>query len=274
MDKKNIFLVNNKPTFHDSFCVYMDVLGFEKMIEESKDNGKKLFKRFHKIVSNNIAKLKKYDEWEIKTFTDNIVLGYPRYSYDGEIEFANIFFKIGDFQLSMALEGFFIRGGISIGQLFMDENVVFGPALLDARKIEDEISRDPRIVLSQHVYEIIRNCCTRYFAEPYFSPHNKTILIDPDGQPYLNYLDCLVEEDTGGLIFNWQGIKKHKKQIEFNLKRYRSNPKIWAKYHWLVNYHNYFCNQYNDIKEFKKNKRMYLINENLMKKYPSRMIEE
>ena len=47
----------------------------------------------------------------------------------------------------MALEGLFVRGGVSVGEFYINEDIVFGPALLDAHNTESNLACYPRIVL-------------------------------------------------------------------------------------------------------------------------------
>ena len=70
--------------------------------------------------------------FEIKIFTDNFVLGHPWFDEYGESELGNIFDAIAHIQLTFALSNIFIRGGIAMSDLYMDENIVLGPALIEA----------------------------------------------------------------------------------------------------------------------------------------------
>src|SRR5438128_192013 len=63
------------------------------------------------------------DLYAVKVFTDNIVIGHPVHE-DAESELGHIFEQLASFQLEMATAGFFVRGGVSIGQLYMDKNIV------------------------------------------------------------------------------------------------------------------------------------------------------
>ena len=60
------------------------------------------------------------DSYKVKIFTDNIVIGYPVMFDDAESELGRIFFSLAFFQLSMVNQGFFLRGAISIDNLYID----------------------------------------------------------------------------------------------------------------------------------------------------------
>jgi hypothetical protein len=51
------------------------------------------------------------------------------------------------FQMACALQGFLLRGGITIGDIVHDDEVVFGPGLNRAYELESQVARMPRIIL-------------------------------------------------------------------------------------------------------------------------------
>jgi hypothetical protein len=76
-----------------------------------------------------------------------LVLGFPIID-DGESEFGRMIYSVGLFQYSLLRHGFFVRGGITVGPLYMDEDMVYGKGLLDAYDAECKLARDPRVVLA------------------------------------------------------------------------------------------------------------------------------
>lgn len=80
-------------------------------------------------------------------FSDNIVLSMPT-SFQGRI------FSIGRLCAALLAEGFLVRGAITIGKLYHEDNVVFGPALNRAVALEKSTCF-PRIVCEQAVIEHI-----------------------------------------------------------------------------------------------------------------------
>ncbi|MCK4814783.1 hypothetical protein KA005_03355 [bacterium] len=245
-----------------SVVAFIDILGYSDQIDRcgSFDEEKELFGRLYYALSKWKHHLdpsqsqKKLDEsnfdkntgksvlW-FRAFTDNIVVGYPITSID-KIELEDIFRRLSFFQLLMAAEGFFFRGAISIGALYMDDIMVFGNGLVEAYKAEAKLARDPRIILTDSVLEVVKaqlnNDVNRLEI-----PHTMSLLRDADGQIFLNYLDKIFMK-----MGTWpDGIEKHKKNVETNLAYYKSQPMIWNKYMWVARYHNYYCNA--NLKDWK-----------------------
>jgi len=134
----------------------------------------------------------------------------------------------------MALNGFFIRGGLTIGSIYLDENIIFGKALLDTYKYESKIACTPRIIID----EIVKKEINKYIEKEDYkedTPQNKYILIGDDEKEFIDYLTIIHQL--------WGKILKHKEIIEKKLNEHRSDLKVFSKYQWLACYHNYFCDE-------------------------------
>lgn len=236
---------------------FIDVLGYEDMVLESEASGRPhdFLIRLRNSLSNAIRYLDedkredslilhpkrfKKDLYRIRIFTDNIVIGYPVWD-DAEAELGRIFSLLTFFQMEMVMHGFFLRGAISVGDLFMDDIVVFGNGLIEAYRGERDKARDPRIILTDSATKAVEQHLT-YYAYPSCSPQARDLFIDADGQYFLNYLDTIsIAEEEQGLFY--EELDTHKRAVENCLDKYRSRPAIWSKYAWAANYHNYFCRQ-------------------------------
>jgi len=241
---------NGKPTLRSSFCVFMDVLGFSEHIASSfrDGNGQLALDRFYEVFTQQLKatfnrKVEgEYRSWDVKVFTDNIVLGYAFDSWHAEPEFASVADKVGTYQLLMTLENFFIRGAISVGDLFLDENTAFGPPLLEAYRLEATRARDPRVILSRDVVDYVRKH-TGFYGHPSYAPQTRMVLLDADGEVFVHYLHYLMDWDDYAPFINAESLAQHKENVITNLEAHRGAPKVWAKYQWVANYHNYFCDE-------------------------------
>lgn len=232
---------NKAPILRPSFCMFLDALGFNDLIEEATKTGTAdaLLKEFydvHEASSKHWASMQA--SWEYKCFTDNVVFGCPTVdnTYDSEGEFGSIFTTAGFHQLEMALAGFFVRGGMAYGPLHMSDNFVFGQAVLDAYKLESQLALVPRTVINQDVMSEVYIHLKSY-AFVAASPHDEGILIDEDGEFFLNYLDPLIDGSSAEDI-EFRGFERHRDLIIQKLENAKSD-KIRAKYEWSARYHNH-----------------------------------
>ena len=244
------------PQIRPSVVAFIDILGYMDLISsaEKSDTQNEVLKRLHESLSagrtwleeayagsSELKKLTKVDRYVLKAFTDNIVIAWP-IRQDGEVEIGNAYSKLSDFQFTMSLEGFFVRGGIAVGNAYVDDITVFGDGVTQAYIGESKIARDPRIVLTESAVAAVKEHL-EYYGNPRHAPQTSEFLIDSDGQWFVNYLECvLIAADERGPFYD--EFLRHKSAVERKLLEYKNDPPIFSKYAWVANYHNYFCDLY------------------------------
>ena len=149
----------------------------------------------------------------------------------------------------MALKGFFIRGGLAVDQFFMDENSVYGAALLEAYRLESKVAVNPVVVLCENTMKLVDEHIGYYSVS--LRPSSGNVLKGPDGRYFLNYLTECVLEGADREYLDARSLRLHKRQIEFALKAYASAPAVFSKFAWLAAYHNYFCDLVSRFPEYK-----------------------
>jgi hypothetical protein len=255
-NKKDDYFYEGKPVHRTSYCAFLDVLGFsDRMRASYKENdGDALLQDFHSILNKSIERFKETTNDSMlyfKSFTDNVLLAHPRFSKDMEAEFGFILWSILEYQFEMALKGFFIRGGLSVGPLFVDENSVYGEALLEAYHLESKVATNPIVVLSDATMKLV-DLHVKYYGDG--APQMRHVLKGADGRYFLNYLsECIID---GSEELNVKALRLHKQQIEKSLKQYIHMPTVFAKFSWLAQYHNFFCDSVSLFPEYKPSLRV------------------
>jgi hypothetical protein len=232
-----------------SVVVWLDILGFLEMARAAHRDGTE-----NEFLARSYAGLERgrtqwleqdesysKDEYALKSFTDNIVIGWP-ISDDAETELGGAFRAVAGFQFEMINAGFFIRGAISVGDVYVDDIAVVGGGLIEAYEGESTLARDPRIVLTSSATKAVEQHLKYYGSRSgggAHAPQNRDLLKDADGQLFINYLDdtVLYEYDDP----QYEVLNRHKLRISEKLEEYKSRPAIWNKYAWVARYHNYFC---------------------------------
>jgi len=258
-NKRNPYLDHNgNPLLRRSVVAFIDILGYTDWVVHAEASGaprdflvslrdalldsvKSVDEELREDSKIFPVKFAETDRYRVHTFTDSILIGFPIQD-DAEMELGSLFWKLGFFQLAMVNRGFFLRGAISIGDLFMDETIIFGGGLIEAYQGERKLARDPRIILTDSAATAVKTHLT-YYSSAERSPQARDLFVDADGQYFLNYLDTvLVAEVEQGPFY--EDLEKHKKSIETRLDQFRSQPSVWSKYAWVGNYHNFFCDQH------------------------------
>jgi len=305
---------NGKKRMLESFVVFADILGYKKRIRSAYEQGSEigLLNQFCEAVESTYQLLQdNYDYpgkpcaiWQFKSFTDNIVIGFPiehcedRSSIKslGEAELGDVLDMLSVFQLTMIQHGFFVRGGISLGKVYMDSQTVFGNAFINAYEVESQKAIYPRIVLdsSPRTDPANESYFKRNFASgkggiapnewrdpsatdlveihssaynPGFRPPNSRCLLkDTDNQVFLNYLQVIVSENPhdGPDLVSYDLLAKHRDIVIANLSKTADMPSIRCKYEWVARYHNFFCDQ----SQLLYNTARYKIDDALLKPKP------
>jgi hypothetical protein len=247
-------VIYTRPTLVPSVVAFVDILGYRDLILEDQQTGEEneFLNELHNALSEAAAlinpkkrellhKFSKKDSYAVRAFTDNVVIGYPIAGKgDGEVELERIFSDLSYFQMMMTLHGFFVRGAISIGDLYMDDIVIYGAGLIEAYEGERKLARDPRIILTQSARDAVKKHL-KYYGDAEKAPKVNYLYKDSDGQWFLNYLDIIMPETD---VIYEEKIQSHKERIVQKLNAYPNKPVIWSKYSWAANYHNFFCSQH------------------------------
>ena len=268
--KNNPYIVPGEPPrTRNSVVAVLDVLGFAetmraayrnesspKLLAELRSAMDDAYKNFEERKWNNEIRT----SWYVKAFTDNIVIGHPVVFSDAEGELGSVLLALREYQIEIVIAGFFVRGGVGIGELYMDDEIVFGDALLEAHEAEQSIARDPRTVMAKSAQSYITQQF-RFYGDPTEAPQNQVLLRNVDDQLFVNYLGAAFDEDPQRPMFG--RIERHRLTVERKLEEFRSQPPIWSKYAWVAGYHNFICQEQG--REF----RNYRIDTKLLRQRPT-----
>lgn len=229
----------------NSYCIFCDILGFSKEIQnhKSKYPNEHLNELCNAInIATSDLQENESGIFEIKTFTDNIVIGTPIKNLHPEEYFGLIILDIIMYQVQMILRGFFIRGGWSIGNLYMDDNIVYGESIIEAYGLESGIANYPRIILSDDMKKMIEEH-VGYYNEIH-PPQIYHVLEDENGKYFINYLYAIIADADYGYPIQFEYLKNHKCIVENQINRFSNESYIREKYEWSAFYHNRFCDIY------------------------------
>lgn len=156
---------------------FTDILGFGEIVQEyEKDQSLNTLEKLHSALNNaityginsivNSTQFHK-DLFDYKLFSDCLCLSIPYYDNDEDFayEFAFISQVLKFYQIFMLHEKFFIRGSISYGNYYSDENMIFSDALVKAYLLESKKADKPRIIIDPKIIDRIGSCVLPSFIE-------------------------------------------------------------------------------------------------------------
>ena len=238
-----------------AIVLHSDILGFKKIIENAeKDKEEETLKKLKEAIQESIQFINSLKSSEIKPlelninfkmFSDNL---YASFSYEENNlrSFSNalmlaIFFTRSYFT-HMLYNKIPIRGGISFGNDYYDDTIIFSIALVKAYTLETEKAIYPRVVIDSELIEIIMKEI-ELPSMMFLDILNNSILKDQENTYFINPNGLTVDfknEFNGleGVELDKIYIKKNIEFVEEELKKIinqtEENEKIVKKYEWLL----------------------------------------
>lgn len=131
------------------WVAYLDILGWKELVEKSRSNSKLIEKLTY--IATEFPKQRPenshYFAPHVTQFSDSIVVSIPA---DGQLHQARdlLLNRLFMFWKNLLCEEIFIRGGITIGEMYHRGDVAIGPALIEAYLLESRKAIYPRILIS------------------------------------------------------------------------------------------------------------------------------
>ncbi|MGP4105985.1 hypothetical protein [Virgibacillus sp. L01] len=143
-------------------------------------------------------------------------------------------------QLEMMGQGIQMRGGITSGELCHVDNIVYGPAMVEAYELESKHAIYPRVVVDKKTIEVA-------VLEGDHLPNEELEYVlgliehDADGRYFVDFMSQWQEIDYGYDYFT--ALSTTKSVIQTALDDYAQDPKVLSKYIWLKDYYNNTLNK-------------------------------
>jgi len=220
----------------DQIVLFLDILGSASLATDARAaaNLTRLSEALR--FAHSLALTKGEDQpYRVVTFTDNVVLGWP-VARDAVSELYATLREAASFQYALTRFGLFVRGGLTRGPHYMSEDLVFGPALIDAYNLERSVAVYPRIVLGRRAIELVQNARRRK-GQRVYRRLARLLWRSGEGETFLNYLDVVRADSTSAR----SELLRHRLRIEQALVASTRSTRVWEKYRWLADYHDHFC---------------------------------
>lgn len=138
-------------SYESRLVAFFDILGWKSEIIAAGDNPRHIARLASAVRMFNANATTIGDAGaRLTTFSDNVVFSKPFAQSDVEW----LLQSLATTQLGLAVQGFWMRGSVTVGPLHHDEHIVFGPALNRAYELESKVARFPRIVLDQSTFTV------------------------------------------------------------------------------------------------------------------------
>ena len=231
-----------KSELKEYYVAYFDILGYKAYFEDENIDENS----FLHTISDCIEDVKKGVRIAQNLNMNEIKIDYRVYSdnflfyIDGEVEELK---ALTAFSYLLSLiqhrllekHSILLRGGVTRGKFYAGKEFIFGKALINAYKLENEEAVYPRIIFG-------KNCFAKQTIEALVGADN--ILHDKDEYYYINFFSCLAgtenEKSLKENITKLTNINSRYRNTT-DLKKIHERERLIAKYLWLITRYNEYC---------------------------------
>lgn len=220
---------------------FVDILGFADLVrradKESRLRNEVIIalKRVREVAAPSES------ETDLRTqnFSDSIILS-ARNTPDG---LWHLLLSIDALAWSLLQLGILIRGGVTIGGMHHDDEIVFGVGVNEAYRLESTVAKFPRVVLSKAAFVAADEYAKEH--ENWQSYRDSRLRRDLDGVHYLNYLTeigCFnrqpIPHPSASDHPLWAVGNSIRSIIQDKVDNTLDQPDVYSKIEWLARYWN------------------------------------
>ncbi len=239
----------NTTRYAKTLVSYVDTLGFSAMVERSRREATEIAKLSSRLAA--MKRVAKENTEHRRASGEKIEVTFNSFSFSdlivrctgigdeppwfillmGELHY------LASRQATLAAEGVFLRGGVTMGDLLADreENLVFEPALVRAYELEKKLAIYPRIVIDRELSSEATGAFKNMFEN--------LIRRGEDGIFFLDYLCGILTVEIAPPVTSevrHRIVRGHREIIDRALREpaIRNDESLKRKYAWLALYHN------------------------------------
>lgn len=177
--------------YKEHYVAFLDVLGFKEHLKKNSCEAMYsifdvLRKKTHKQLNLNGVQIEAYEHIRYSILSDSIIV-YIDANVDDA--FASLVDVCSALQRALANreEPILMRGGIALGNLFYENDIIYGEGLVKAYLMESNLAKYPRIVFSGDTLTAGRKNSKYTFTE--LEGLSRIYKTDDDYLHYVEYLD-------------------------------------------------------------------------------------
>ncbi len=243
-------------TYSKHLFVFMDILGFKSIVDDAEkniDRADQIIKNIDELVSDCIKKQLERLHTDFKTdyiiFSDSICVAVPieTVQEDKYLDYLAerlrfLTYIVANIQLYALEYGILLRGAITLGNYFRNENIMFSKALVDAYTAESKQAIYPRVILHHESNDELLAA----YVKARITYGEFLYLQEEEDFIFVNYL--VNANEFFGSIFIRELVTKQKDIIEEGILKFKDKDELLMKYAWLMNYHNTMLyNKFSDL---------------------------
>jgi hypothetical protein len=173
------------------YVAFIDILGFGEMVTADchSPNGKQVHvHKLRAVHEGTRARFINNVDYQLTQFSDSVVIA-RRYHQSALSEFLDV---VRGFQRDLFRQSLLCRGAVACGKHLLEGSFMFSGGLLEAYRLEREIARYPRIVVSENLLQLV--------VPSGASAERLPVLKGDDGAWFLDYLGGVDVAEARGIL--------------------------------------------------------------------------
>ncbi len=250
MERPSFVDPDGNPRLIECAVLYFDLLGVSAMTQGQA--AEKELREFDTLIREALpypigaaaAEAASRGASSAAVFSDSVVQTIPIASDLAAAEpIFQLVVEVAQSQTELAVREYFARGAITLDDFHAYDGLLFGPALVEAAQLEDEVADVPRIVLSSSVCAALIDRAEANEESSFYG--EVPALVDEDGIAFVDYLGGAFRSDPE--IVLPKTLRRHQRVVAKKLKKNLTNFHRWSKYRWVAEYHNATCLAYSHL---------------------------
>ena len=230
-------------SFGNYIIAYIDFLGMTNRLKQKNSFDSLQILKFILAMAKKkaafITSINTINDFDVKLFSDNVVIAQRIKKEKLSDQIISVINLVSLIQFEALFQfDYPLRGGITIGDLFIDDSIVWGTGLIDAYHIENSVANYPRVIVSPQIIKDYEKCEEKSI--------NLFALIkeDIDGLWFVDYLMAapniaLIPEISASLA---DKAAQHANEDE----------RVKQKFNWIISYFNALCHQMKDRGDYEQ----------------------
>lgn len=222
----------------DYYICYFDILGYKDFLDKNPEEHKSFLMEVimsDASIESILRNMNTHIELKYRTYSDNFIIFFSRFEASKFEALRILSVIVRKIQIKLLMEfSIIVRGGITCGEFFANEKILFGTGLIKAYDIENSIAQYPRVVVDK---EFFRDELDELAALNYIKK-------DSDEQFYVNYF-C---NENALKLTKGKCAKLIDKHGKYDLrlkdaKKIQQQERTINKYAWLLVKFNECCEE-------------------------------
>lgn len=188
--------MTNSFSYENRIVAFIDILGFENIIKSTiksqseLDNLGTALTYIHNYFSSVRDGYLDKSRVQLSQFSDSIVISV---SMKNSSEMLSIFKHLKTIQVNLLFQDILLRGGIVKGQLIHNDEILIGPGMINAYKLESKCAMHPRIVIDPKVlWQFSRSDGVKQTERLKDYDYEKSFAKETDGTAYIDYFNDIM----------------------------------------------------------------------------------